>query len=193
MELRLRFLSLWAWALIMIFLSFAPNGALSQNISSDKEANVQVLVLDIRKVLTESSAGQFILDRYKNELTALNNEFNILQTQLIAEEQNLRDLRPTMDVDPFVKLAEAFDKKSTQTREEYRARKQSIDDRLNEYTDRLARILSQYAGEVMEEKGASLVLMKNQVIVSSNAIDITFVVMERANQLINIDAFLKLD
>ena len=193
MEPRLRFLSLWACAWIFILSTFAPNAALSQNVSVDREANVQILVLDIRKVLKESSAGQFILDRYKEEIIALNNEFNILQTQLIAEEQELRDVRPTMDVDAFVKLAEAFDKKSTQTREEYRARKQSIDDQLNEYTDRLARILSQYAGKVMEEKGASLVLMKNQVIVSSNAIDITFVVMERANQLINIDAFLKLD
>ena len=193
MEPLLRFLSLWACAWIFILSTFAPNAALSQNVSVDREANVQILVLDIRKVLKESSAGQFILDRYKEEIIALNNEFNILQTQLIAEEQELRDVRPTMDVDAFVKLAEAFDKKSTQTREEYRARKQSIDDQLNEYTDRLARILSQYAGKVMEEKGASLVLMKNQVIVSSNAIDITFVVMERANQLINIDAFLKLD
>ena len=193
MEPLLRFLSLWACAWIFILSTFAPNAALSQNVSVDREANVQILVLDIRKVLKESSAGQFILGRYKEEIIALNNEFNILQTQLIAEEQELRDVRPTMDVDAFVKLAEAFDKKSTQTREEYRARKQSIDDQLNEYTDRLARILSQYAGKVMEEKGASLVLMKNQVIVSSNAIDITFVVMERANQLINIDAFLKLD
>ena len=193
MEPLLRFLSLWACAWIFILSTFAPNAALSQNVSVDREANVQILVLDIRKVLNESSAGQFILDTYKEEIIALNNEFNILQTQLIAEEQELRDVRPTMDVDAFVKLAEAFDKKSTQTREEYRARKQSIDDQLNEYTDRLARILSQYAGKVMEEKGASLVLMKNQVIVSSNAIDITFVVMERANQLINIDAFLKLD
>jgi Skp family chaperone for outer membrane proteins len=61
---------------------------------------------------------------------------------------------------------------------------------LNVNTDRLARILSQYAGEVMEEKGAAVVLMKNQVIVSSNAIDITSRVMERANQLINTDTFL---
>lgn len=193
MEFRGRFLSLWAWAWIFIFMDFTPSVAFSQSFSSDMNAKVQILVLDIRKVLTESSAGRFILDRYKEQVTALNNEFNNLQTRLIAEEQELRDVRPTMDVNAFVKLAEAFDKKSTQTREEYRARKQSIDNRLNEYTDRLARILSQYAGEVMEEKDANLVLMKNQVIVSSNAIDITTVVMERANQLINIDAFLKLD
>ena len=176
-----------------MFLGFEPNIAFAQNLSSDTNPDTQILVLDIRKALNESSAGQVIFDLYKQELIALNNEFNILQTQLIAEEQELRDIRPTMEVAAFVKLAEAFDAKSTETREEYRARKKSIDDRLSEDTDRLARILSQYGGEVMEEKGASLVLMKNQVIVSSNAIDITFIVMERANQLINIDTFLEPD
>ena len=190
---RPRFSIWWAWGWMIIFLGFEPNIALAQNLSSDTNADTQILVLDIRKVLNESSAGQVIFDRYKQELIALNNEFNILQTQLIAEEQELRDIRPTMEVDAFVKLAEAFDAKSTETRKEYRARKKSIDDGLSEDTDRLARILSQYGGEVMEEKGASLVLMKNQVIVSSNAIDITFIVMERANQLINIDTFLKPD
>ncbi len=193
MELRLRFFSLLGWAWIILFSGLAPNVVLSKNLSSDMNSNFQILVLDISRVLTESSAGQLILDRYKEQVIALNNEFNNLQTQLIAEEQELRDVRATMDVDAFVQLAEAFDKKSNETREEYRTRKQSIDDRLNEHTDRLARLMSQYAGEVMEEKGASLVLMKNQVIVSSNAIDITSVVMEKANQLINVDAFLKLD
>ena len=183
----------WARSWIILVLGFAPNIVLAQNLSSDTNASTQILVMDIRKVLNESTAGQFILDRYKQKIIALNNEFNILQTQLIAEEQELRDVRPTMKVDAFVKLAEAFDTKSTETREEYRARKQLIEDELNKDTDRLARIMSQYAGEVMEEKGASLVLMKNQVIVSSNAIDVTFIVMERANQLINIDTFLKPD
>ena len=193
MVCRPHFLSWWACAWILVFLVVAPNIALSQSQTSATIVNTQILVLDIRKVLNDSSAGQFILNLYKEEIINLNNEFNILQTQLIAEEQELRDVRPTMEIDAFVKLAEAFDKKSTQTREEYRARKQTIDDRLNQDTDRLARILSQYAGEVMEEKGASVVLMKNQVIVSSNAIDITSIVMERADQLINIEIFRKPD
>ena len=193
MVCRPHFLSWWACACILVFLEVAPNIALSQSQISIPTVNTQILVLDIRKVLNDSSAGQFILNLYKEEIVNLNNEFNILQTQLIAEEQELRDVRPTMEIDAFVKLAEAFDKKSTQTREEYRARKQTIDERLNQDTDRLARILSQYAGEVMEEKGASVVLMKNQVIVSSNAIDITSIVMERADQLINIEIFLKPD
>ncbi len=193
MVCRPHFLSWWACAWILVFLEVAPNIALSQSQTSATIVNTQILVLDIRKVLNDSSAGQFILNLYKEEIINLNNEFNILQTQLIAEEQELRDVRPTMEIDAFVKLAEAFDKKSTQTREEYRARKQTIDERLNQDTDRLARILSQYAGEVMEEKGASVVLMKNQVIVSSNAIDITSIVMERADQLINIEIFLKPD
>ena len=180
----------WAWVWISVIAGMVAPAVQAQGLSYSVAGESQILVLDIRRALNESNAGQLILEKYKAAIIALNNEFNILQTQLIAEEQELRDLRSSMEVSEFVKLAEAFDKKSTQAREEYRLRKQAIDDELNENTDRLARILSQYAGEVMEEKGAAVVLMKNQVIVSSNAIDITSGVMERANQLINTDTFL---
>ncbi|MGA0280900.1 MAG: OmpH family outer membrane protein [Paracoccaceae bacterium] len=180
----------WAWVWISVIAGMVAPAVQAQGLSYSVAGESQVLVLDIRRALNESNAGQLILEKYKAAIIALNNEFNILQTQLIAEEQELRDLRSSMEVSEFVKLAESFDQKSTQAREEYRLRKQAIDDELNENTDRLARILSQYAGEVMEEKGAAVVLMKNQVIVSSNAIDITSRVMERANQLINTDTFL---
>jgi len=180
----------WAWVWISVIAGMVAPAVQAQGLSYSLAGESQVLVLDIRRALNESNAGQLILEKYKAAIIALNNEFNILQTQLIAEEQELRDLRSSMEVSEFVKLAESFDQKSTQAREEYRLRKQAIDDELNENTDRLARILSQYAGEVMEEKGATVVLMKNQVIVSSNAIDITSGVMERANQLINTDTFL---
>lgn len=180
----------WAWVWISVIAGMVAPAVQAQGLSYSVAGESQVLVLDIRRALNESNAGQLILEKYKAAIIALNNEFNILQTQLIAEEQELRDLRSSMEVSEFVKLAESFDQKSTQAREEYRLRKQAIDDELNENTDRLARILSQYAGEVMEEKGATVVLMKNQVIVSSNAIDITSGVMERANQLINTDTFL---
>ena len=180
----------WAWVWISVIAGMVAPAVQAQGLSYSVAGESQVLVLDIRRALNESNAGQLILEKYKAAIIALNNEFNILQTQLIAEEQELRDLRSSMEVSEFVKLAESFDQKSTQAREEYRLRKQAIDVELNENTDRLARILSQYAGEVMEEKGATVVLMKNQVIVSSNAIDITSGVMERANQLINTDTFL---
>ena len=180
----------WAWVWISVIAGMVAPAVQAQGLSYSVAGESQVLVLDIRRALNESNAGQLILEKYKAAIIALNNEFNILQTQLIAEEQELRDLRSSMEVSEFMKLAESFDQKSTQAREEYRLRKQAIDDELNENTDRLARILSQYAGEVMEEKGATVVLMKNQVIVSSNAIDITSGVMERANQLINTDTFL---
>ena len=67
------------------------------------------------------------------------------------------------------------------------------DDNLNKETERLALVLSQIAGTVMEEKGALLVMMKNQVIVSSNKIDITSEVMDRANKTIELGRFLATD
>ena len=142
----------WAWVSISVIAGMVAPAVQAQGLSYPVRGS-QVLVLDIRRALNESNAGQLILEKYKAAIIALNNEFNILQTRLIAEEQELRDLRSSMEVSEFVKLAEAFDQKSTQAREEYRLRKQAIDDELNENTDRLARILSEYAGEV-EKRGS---------------------------------------
>ena len=149
-----------------------------------------VLVLDLRKALNESVAGRALINNYRGKVINLNNEFNAIEAQLVAEEQNLSEMRRTMEAIEFIKLAEVFDAKSSKTRELYRTRKQRLETNLSEDTDRLGLVLSQIAGAIMEEKGALMVMMKNQVIVSSNQIDITSIVMDRANKSIDVDNFL---
>ena len=149
-----------------------------------------VLVLDLRKALNESVAGRALINNYRGKVINLNNEFNAIEAQLVAEEQDLSKMRRTMEAIEFIKLAEVFDTKSSKTRELYRTRKQSLETNLSEDTDRLGLVLSQIAGAIMEEKGALMVMMKNQVIVSSNQIDITSIVMDRANKSIDVDNFL---
>ena len=149
-----------------------------------------VLVLDLRKALNESVAGRALINNYRGKVINLNNEFNAIEAQLVAEEQDLSKMRRNMEAIEFIKLAEVFDTKSSKTRELYRTRKQSLETNLSEDTDRLGLVLSQIAGAIMEEKGALMVMMKNQVIVSSNQIDITSIVMDRANKSIDVDNFL---
>ena len=149
-----------------------------------------VLVLDLRKALNESVAGRALINNYRGKVINLNNEFNAIEAQLVAEEQALSKMRRTMEAIEFIKLAEVFDAKSSKTRELYRTRKQRLETNLSEDTDRLGLVLSQIAGAIMEEKGALIVMMKNQVIVSSNQIDITSIVMDRANKSIDVDNFL---
>ena len=161
----------------------------AENLKNEFQAT-QVLVLDLRKALNESHSGQAIFAKYRENIIALNNEFNVIENQLITEEQSLLEIKPTMKAADFLQLAQAFDEKSTETRELYRSKKKEIDENLSTDTDRLAVVLSQIAGTVMEEKGALFVIMKNQVIVSSNKIDITAVVIDRANKTINLDSYL---
>ena len=166
----------------------------SDAVSSDNLNNridiPPVLVLDLRKALNESVAGRALINNYRGKVINLNNEFNAIEAQLVAEEQNLSEMRRTMEAIKFIKLAEVFDAKSSKTRELYRTRKQRLETNLSEDTDRLGLVLSQIAGAIMEEKGALMVMMKNQVIVSSNQIDITSIVMDRANKSIDVDKFL---
>ena len=192
MSARKRVNCLYVLVLFFILSIFCSSSFYAQNLK-DEFSLTQVLVLDLRKALNESNSGQAILSNYREKVIALNNEFNVIETELIKEERRLLEIKPTMQAPEFLKLAQSFDEKSTETRELYRSRKRKIDETLNSDTDRLALVLSQIAGTVMEEKGAMLVMMKNQVFVSSNKIDITSIVMERANQTIELGSFLKTD
>jgi len=80
----------WAWVWISVIAGMVAPAVQAQGLSYSVAGESQVLVLDIRRALNESNAGQLILEKYKAGIIALNNEFNILQTQLIAEEQELR-------------------------------------------------------------------------------------------------------
>lgn len=140
-----------------------------------------VLVMDLRAALNESEAGSALFADHREKLMALSDEFNLIQTELVAEEQKLRDLRATTDPKEFRSLAEAFDQKSTKTRKLYADRRETLIEELQQKTDRLAIVFSNLAGQIMEERGASVVLMKNQAVVSSVTVDITEDVLRRAN------------
>ena len=178
--------------ILVLFNFFYTSNVDAQNLKNELPST-QVLVLDLRKALNESNSGQAILANYRDSIVTLNDEFMVIESQLIAEEKRLLEIKPTMQAPVFLKLAQAFDEKSTETRELYRSKKKEIDENLNTEMERLALVLSQIAGTVMEEKGALLVMMKNQVIVSSNKIDITSEVMDRANKTIELGRVLATD
>ena len=105
----------------------------------------------------------------------------MLQTELIAEEQALRDARMTTDPEEFKILAEAFDLKSTKARKLYTDRREALLRTFQQEMDQLALVFSNVAGQIMEERGASVVLLKNQTVVSSISVDITVDVLRRVD------------
>ena len=82
--------------------------------------------MDLQAALNQSETGSRLFMEQRASLAALNDEFNVLQTELIAEEQALRDARMTTDPEEFKILAEAFDLKSTKARKLYTDRREAL-------------------------------------------------------------------
>ena len=72
-----------------------------------------VLVIDMNKLVGQSSVGQALQAQYEQAKFMLNNEFNNLKTELIAEEQRLSEIRSHTEVADFRQMAKEFDQRST--------------------------------------------------------------------------------
>ena len=174
-----RFFALVIWGLFCF-----EHSALAQSSDGGQSAKVPsgaVLVMDLQAALNQSETGSRLFMEQRSSLAALNDEFNVLQTELIAEEQALRDTRTTTDPEEFKILAEAFDLKSTKARKLYTDRREALLRTFQQEMDQLALVFSNVAGQIMEERGASVVLLKNQTVVSSISVDITVDVLRRVD------------
>lgn len=123
--------------------------------------NTQVLVVDLDRVFTETVYGQRLQSDFREAERALGNDFNRIAGELIAEEKQLRDLRPETQPDEFREMAEAFDAKSTKLRLEQSERRNKLNQDLQLARENLLRQLGPIFSQLMQESGASILIQKD--------------------------------
>lgn len=163
----------------------APPALPSRTIESPKDAKpmatAPLLTVDQDLLFTESDWGkraQRVLDETGSRIAAENER---LAAQLSAEEATLTEQRGTLDPAEFRRLAEAFDTRATEVRRE----RAQVVQGLNAWAeaDRAAfyRAALPLMGEMMQERGAVVVLDRRTIFVSLDAIDLTQALVLRLN------------
>lgn len=156
----------------------------SRTIQSPRDAKpvaAPILTVDQDVLFAASEWGkrtQRILEEEGGKIEAENER---LAAQLSDEESALTQQRGTLDPAEFRRLAEAFDTRATEVRQQ---RAQVVQD-LNAWAeaDRAAfyRAALPLMGEMMQERGAVAVLDRRTVFVSMDAIDMTQDLVSRLN------------
>ena len=123
--------------------------------------NVQVLVVDLDRVFTETVYGQRLQSDFREAERALADDFNRIAGELIAEEKQLRDIRTETPPDEFRTLAEAFDSKSNKLRLEQSERRNKLTQDLQVARENLLRQLGPIFSQLMQERGASILIQKD--------------------------------
>ncbi|MCW1956671.1 OmpH family outer membrane protein [uncultured Lentibacter sp.] len=145
-------------------------GALGQSLS---EPRAEVVIVDPNRLFAETLFGQHISEALEAEAAELSANNRRLEDELRAEEKELTEKRPTMTAIDFRDAAEAFDKKVQAIRRERQDRARALEDRRTTAEQRFLATAQGVLVDLMNERGASILLDMRSIILRDAAIDIT--------------------
>ena len=144
----------------------------------------QIGVLDVDKIIQESSAVVDIQKKVDAKKIAYENEINKKQSQLESEQKKLEDKKITLSKEAFEKEVKGFeakvdDLKTYIDRKQNSLKKASID-AMSKVNDKVKTIVS----EIAKEKELDTIIPASQTLYFKDELDITAEVLSRLNKKI---------
>lgn len=140
--------------------------------------------IDEERLFRESQFGQRVLESIDSASRALEDENATLLAELTAREEELTDLRDTLDPEEFRAQAEAFDQRAEMIRQG-QAQKLS---RFSQFEESERRRFFSQTGEilrqVLDEEGAQILITSGAVIVGVPEMDMTDAAIAAINDAI---------
>lgn len=140
-----------------------------------------ILTIDSELLFEQSNYGRRTIEEIEALGARLATENRQIEDSLTREEKELTELRPTMDPAAFRALADAFDAKVQETRRRQEAKSRELNDSLEDRRVVFLNAAAPVLEQLMRDAGAAVVLEGRSVFISSNAVDITQIAIERLN------------
>ena len=185
-------------ATLFSFLFIFSTSSLSDTNNIQLENNREyfkrsVLVISHEKIFGDTKLGKAIFKKFKNEEEKLSVEAEKIEKIFIDEEKELTIIRPNLDSDEFLKLANDFDKRVELERLNQRQKESTIKENLNIWKKKFFNTyMIPIIQDFMKFYEASIVIDIDskafRLVIFDSRINITDSVIERMNNLyINID------
>ena len=185
-------------ATLFSFLFIFSTSSLSDTNNIQLENNREyfkrsVLVISHEKIFGDTKLGKAIFEKFKNEEEILSVEAEKIEKIFIDEEKELTSIRPNLDSDEFLKLANDFDKRVELERLNQRQKESAIKENLNIWKKKFFNTyMIPIIQDFMKFYEASIVIDIDskafRLVIFDSRINITDSVIKRMNNLyINID------
>jgi Skp family chaperone for outer membrane proteins len=146
---------------------------------------VSVAVIDIQQLLTESKAGKNIQDQLEKKKAAFLTIIGQEESKLREDEKTLSDQRASLSKEDFAKKANEFETKLNDTRRSAQDQKKALEESAVKALATLRDEIIAITKAISTEKGYSLIIAKQSVVLSDASYDITNEVMDRLNKKIS--------
>ncbi|NNF72087.1 MAG: OmpH family outer membrane protein [Rhodobacteraceae bacterium] len=132
-----------------------------------------VVTIDPERLFSETAYGQRVLDAVEARSAELVRENRRIEAELIAEERSLTDQRPTLPIEEFRALADAFDEKVQRIRAEQDAKTREVQTLREAEQQRFFTEIAPVLSILLHQRGADVVIDRRSVFLSSGRVDIT--------------------
>lgn len=165
----------------MFALCLPAGGAEAQQLGLPKTA---ILTLEADRLFSDSAFGRRVANEIEAESAVLAAENRRIEAELSAEEKDLTARRPDMEPEAFRALADAFDQKVQSNRHTQDAKTRALNQRGDTARVEFYRAARPMLEALMRDAGASVILERSSVFLSSSATDITDLAINRIDAAI---------
>ena len=146
-------------------------------VAADEDA--PVLVVSTERIMRETEAGETLRARERAARAEFESEMAERERALEAEEAELAELRAELDREAFERRAEAFDRRVRAARRAGQRRAAEIQRAFRRARESLRAEIAPILIDILQGRGADIVLDSGTILVAAPSVDITEEVIER--------------
>ena len=140
-----------------------------------------VLIVDVQKILEDSKAAKTVQTAVDKQRAAYQNDISKQENALRTADQELLRQRATLSAEAFEKKRQELDQQAGTLRRDVQTKRQQLDRMFQTSMNTVRTNLLQVIDEIANERKATLVLTKSQVLLAAKEYDITEEALKRLN------------
>lgn len=148
-------------------------------------AETAIGTIDVQRLLTKSDAALSVQKQIQARRDKFIEEISKEEQILRAKEKELSELRATLPADEFGRRKEEFEKEFMAARQQAQKRKKALDDTGAKAIGRLNDELQKIVKQIAQERGYTLILSRQDIVLSDDSIDISSEAMDRLNKAVS--------
>ncbi|RDD62131.1 OmpH family outer membrane protein [Ferruginivarius sediminum] len=158
------------------------------NAQTDKMESPTIAVIDMQKIMRESTAVRSIQQQIEKQRSDYQEELSKKEQELRAADEELARQRTILSSDAFKKKRQQLEQRVGKLQRNIQTRKQNLDQTYGRAIRQVQQELAKIVSEVMKNRGIDLVLTKTSVFLVHKDMEITDVALTRLNdRLTSID------
>lgn len=141
-----------------------------------------IAVIDVQKIMQDSNASKGISKSFETLRETYQKEISTLEDKLRKGEDELRKQQTVLSPEALANKRRDFEKQVAEVQKTVQSRKRVLETSLNEAMAVVHKTMVEVVADISRERGANLVLARQQFVLVDTQLDVTDTVLERVNK-----------